>query len=128
MVHKIVAECTYMSDIVQLGTLPPVPSLSPNEVLDEGTHCSRPHMRCIVASERTHSVPTVEDTSTGIARRLSIPESDRVAIGRQASLAAEVANSRPLSSCQCAALATHLMIMTSADILATILAIGRSWR
>ena len=68
----------YMSDIVQLNTLPSVPPLSPNEVLDEDAHCncSRPHMRCIVARERTHSVPTVEDTTTGITRQLAIPESE----------------------------------------------------
>ena len=66
----------YMSDITSLPNLPTVPRLSPNEIFSDCVHCPRPHMRCIVASEKTHSVPTLDDMDTGRSRRLTIAESE----------------------------------------------------
>ena len=63
-----------MSDIVDSGSLPTVPPLSPNSLLEPHRHYNRPHIRCVVASVRTHSVPLVQDSTTHAHERLSVHE------------------------------------------------------
>ena len=66
----------YMANFVSLTSLKQIPPLSPNEVLMPHRHCPEPLMPCIVASERTHNVPTVVDTDCKTRHRLSVGESE----------------------------------------------------
>ena len=68
----------YMTDIVDLATLRAVPKLSPNDVLPLGRHCSSATMPCIVASPKTHTIPSVFDADTSTHCRLTAQESERM--------------------------------------------------